>query len=176
MNWIEEFRADGEDRLARLARDIDASGEAASAALDFSRDSLVLVWSWLLPRLSLRRLGDELDAAAQPPWWHRREHYQPSYWDDATIDRAGAVAYYVGETLVRRDADASWAYSDRKDDSEAGEALIHFADSGSWWNPLVLVLKLLRAARDGESSRTALADACDPTPARPSAPRLRGAD
>ena len=56
---------------------------------------------------------------------------------NATIDRVGAVGYYVGATLVRRDAGASWAYSDRKDDSEAGEALIYFADAGSWWNPLV---------------------------------------
>ena len=40
--------------------------------------------------------------------------------------------------------------------------------------PAGLVLNLLRAARDGQSSTTALADACDPAPTRPSAPRLRG--
>jgi hypothetical protein len=170
MDWIAQFREDGQRRLDRLVADVGI-GEPL-----FSREALLTLWSWVLPRLRERTSQEPVDLLAAPPWWGRQEHYRPARWDDTTLDRAGALAYHLGETLVGSQPGARWAYSDREDDAEAGEALVRLELPERWVNPLVVVLNAFKAARYGTAGPTFLRDVYDETLAQAPEPARSNGD
>lgn len=139
------YRADGQRRWERLKAEMVASGAVASEQLDFSPDSLRMVWQYVLPRLRKRPQDEPVEPARQPPWWDGPRWRRYAAWDDATHDLIGGVSYYFGEVRVRRPG-AAWTVG-LPETYDEGEPVIE--GDQVHLNPLGMVLNALAEAADG---------------------------
>lgn len=147
------YREDGQRRWERLKAEMVASGTVASEQLDFSPESLRVVWEYVLPRLRKRPQDEPVDPARQPPWWDGPRWCRYAEWDDATHDLVGAVSYYFGDVRVRRPGSA-WTIG-LAETYDEGEPVIE--GDQVHVNPLGTVLNALAEASDARPDPDSLA-------------------
>jgi hypothetical protein len=90
--------------------------------LDFSRDSLVPLWSWAVTRFKPRPADAPTDFvvadarnrysvprdADLPMWFGRTALQAPAHWDDESLAVIDALVYYLAECLLRAVPGSRW--------------------------------------------------------------------
>jgi hypothetical protein len=119
--YLGRFVANTEARLRWLRDEAAATGGPTPEQLDFSRESLVPLWSWAVGRFRPRPKDAPLDFIeeddgaryyrprdARLPMWYGRRLASPYLWSDETLDLIDAVIYYVAECLIRAAPGVHW--------------------------------------------------------------------
>ncbi|PPK94621.1 hypothetical protein CLV92_107124 [Kineococcus xinjiangensis] len=95
-DFTRTYEDDGRARWRRVSREMVESGEVAAEELDLTVESLQPVWLWLARRARKRPPGEPLPTdATLPPWFTGPGWRAYDGWDDGTLDRIGAVTYYL---------------------------------------------------------------------------------
>jgi hypothetical protein len=142
--FLERYLAGLAPRLEWLRERAAQPGGPDPDALDFSRDSLVPVWTWATSQFRLRdeREGDRVDPANVPMWYGRSPAPAAYWWSDDTLHLIDALAYYFGETLRRAVPGSRWQVGHaevRGWINEGQPVLSGFADGA---NPVLIVTGL----------------------------------
>lgn len=119
--YLARYLAGSEPRLRWLREEAARTGGPTPDQLDFSRDSLVPLWTWAIGRFRLRPEDDPLDLVEQglgryymprtgtvPMWYGRRPIQAPHAWSDDTLALIDGLVYYLAECLLRAVPGARW--------------------------------------------------------------------
>lgn len=121
-DYLRRYLAGAEPRLQWLRERSARTGGPAPDQLDFSRDSLVPLWTWAIGQFRRRAESEPLDLidrgswgryyaprGANVPMWYGRQPIQaPHWWSDDTLDLLDALMYYVAEAVRRAVPGARW--------------------------------------------------------------------
>ncbi|GAA3239080.1 hypothetical protein GCM10010532_078700 [Dactylosporangium siamense] len=113
--YLREYLSSAGPRLAWLR-------DQADGPLDFSRDSLVPLWSWAVTRFKPRPADAPTDFvvadarnrysvprdADLPMWFGRTALQAPAHWDDESLAIIDAIVYYLAECLLRAVPVSRW--------------------------------------------------------------------
>ncbi len=99
--YLQRYVAASQPRLHWLRETAAASGGPSPERLDYTRDSLVPLWSWATSRFQLRPDGESVDPRIVPMWYGRGTLHSPSWCSDDTLDLVDGLIYYRAEALRR---------------------------------------------------------------------------
>ncbi|OLB76376.1 MAG: hypothetical protein AUI14_18960 [Actinobacteria bacterium 13_2_20CM_2_71_6] len=119
--FLRRYLAGAEPRLQWLRELSARTGGPAPDRLDYSRDSLLPLWTWAMGRFR-QRPEDEptefvnngprgryyLPRGPLPMWYGRRAVTAPHKWDNETLQLIDALVYYLAESILRAVPTAQW--------------------------------------------------------------------
>jgi hypothetical protein len=98
-----------DSRLALLKRTFHETSEGKEVDLDFSPNSLVLLWRWAAKQLRRREYTDaELLHIKSLPDWFEQYHLANKPLSEDTLILLNDIAYYLGEVLIRNLPNVRW--------------------------------------------------------------------
>jgi hypothetical protein len=146
--FLEQYVAGLPGRIEDFLEEAGKRG-APVEQLDFTRESLVPLWSWFIAsqQLPQPRATEEEMRASNPPWWFE---LLPPLGTELGPDLARFVtllAAYLGETIKRERPGSKWGFERHRGDSERNEPRLEIADGMYWAVDTSLVSIVLNALR-----------------------------
>jgi hypothetical protein len=129
--YLEQFLEAAGPRLQWLREQSAQMGGPGLEQLDFSRDSLVPLWAWAVPRFSKLHCGEQSKpgpkSGPKPVWIGRLGRTPEQWWPNESLELMDAILYYLGEALIRAVPGAHWAIyrsPDGRPTYHSGQAVI----------------------------------------------------
>jgi hypothetical protein len=129
-DYLEQFLEAAAPRLQWLRDQAAQSGGPAPERLDFSRASLVPLWSWAAHRFPVhrgRKPKPEPTPRPKPVWFGRLGRTPAPWWPIESLEMMDAIGYYLGGTLIRAVPRARWAIyrsADGRPNYHSGQVVI----------------------------------------------------
>lgn len=127
------------DRLAEFFDEVKGR-DGPVVALDFSRESLRVLWPWVMATVVPRATNDYEMRISDPPWWY---DFHPQLGQRIGPDLARLVtliAAYVAETIMRRRPGSSWVLDRDPKAADFNQPLLRVEGKGEFLPDLVLVV------------------------------------
>lgn len=106
--YLHAYTAASKPRLRWLRETAVATGGPSPDQLDYSRDSLVPLWTWATGQFRLRTEAESVAPRRVPMWYGRGTLHSPSWCSDDTLDLVDGLIYYRAESLLRAVPGARW--------------------------------------------------------------------
>lgn len=138
---LETYLADRPSRVLELLATVRGR-EGPVDRLDYSRESLGVLWGWVLDTFEPRPTTDAEIQAVGPPWWYPFQAPLGQMIGPDLVGLVSPIGAYLAEAVIRRRPDSVWERGRDRNGADFNQPLLHPPGRGAFC-PDVTVLTFM---------------------------------